>query len=104
MQTASIQKESRRWTTWLAFLLIAVFNYELTALGASTERLRQDLTMNRTLVGLHATFFAVGGNVPGPGGSRWSRRYGRRVVVSGGGLGMAAGAMLIVLGRAAPFT
>jgi MFS family permease len=99
MQTESIQDAPARGrTTWLAFLLIGLLNYMLTALGASTERLRQDLAVSRTLVGLHATFFATGMVLAGLAGDRLSRHFGRRLVVAAGASGLAAGALLIMAG------
>src|SRR2546428_1045416 len=82
-------------TTWLSFLLLSLFNFLLTSLGASTERLRQDLGLSRTLIGLHATLFAVGVIAAGLAGNRMSRRFGRRGVVAAGAGGMAAGALLL---------
>jgi MFS family permease len=100
MQTASIQRRSARdLTTWLAFLLIGLFNFLLTALGASTERLRHDLDLSRGLVGLHASCFAVGVVVAGLAGNRLSLRFGRDRVVTGGALGMAAAALLLAGAR-----
>ena len=104
MQTESIQMASRGGTTWLSFLLLSLFNFLLTSLGASTERLRQDLGLSRTLVGLHATLFAVGVILAGLAGNRMSRRFGRRVVVAAGAGGMAAGALLLAIGRTPAIT
>ena len=53
MQTESIQTASRDATTWLSFLLLSLFNFLLTALGASTERLRQDLGLSRKIGRAH---------------------------------------------------
>lgn len=98
MQTESIQRApALRWTKWLAFLLIGLFNYLLTALGASAERLRQDLGVSRSVVGLHATCFAAGIVVAGLAGDRLSRRFGRPPVVAAGAAGMAAAALLVAL-------
>jgi predicted MFS family arabinose efflux permease len=98
MPSASIQKPAGRGSaTWLAFLLTGLFNYMLTALGASSERLRSDLGVSRGLVGLHATCFAAGIVLAGLTGARLSRRYGRRPMIVGGAVGMAAGALLLAL-------
>jgi predicted MFS family arabinose efflux permease len=98
MRAASIQKPVERGsTTWLAYLLTGLFNYMLTALGASSERLRSDLGVSRGVVGLHATSFALGVILAGLTGERLSRRFGRRPVIVGGATGMAAGALLLAL-------
>ena len=104
-ETASIQKPvDRGSTTWLAFLLTGLFNYMLTALGTSSERLRSDLGVSRGVVGLHATAFAVGIVLAGLTGERLSRRYGRRPVIVGGAVGMAGGALLLALSHRALLT
>jgi MFS family permease len=102
MQTVSIQsRPAHDLTTWLAFLLIGLFNFVLTALGASTERLRRDLDVSRSLVGLHATCFAAGLVVTGLAGNRLNLRFGRDRVVAAGATGMAAAALLLAGGRTA---
>ncbi|MDQ6922246.1 MAG: hypothetical protein M3170_11665, partial [Candidatus Dormibacteraeota bacterium] len=77
-----MQKVSRGLTTWLSFLLLSLFNFLLTSLGASSERLRSELGLSRTQVGLHATVFAVGVIAAGLTANRMSRRFGRRAVVA----------------------
>ncbi|MDQ6743279.1 MAG: MFS transporter [Candidatus Dormibacteraeota bacterium] len=104
MQTESMQKVSRGLTTWLSFLLLSLFNFLLTSLGASSERLRSELGLSRTQVGLHATVFAVGVIAAGLTANRMSRRFGRRAVVAAGAGGMAAGALLLAAGRTPAMT
>jgi fucose permease len=84
--------------TWLAYLMLAYFAYLQAALGPLMPFLRDELNLNYTLAGLHFSAFALGMVLAGLSGDRLARRWGRWIVFWGGGAGMAAGALCLVLG------
>jgi MFS family permease len=55
------------------------------------------LALSYTVGGLHFSAFALGMILAGLSGDRFARRFGRRAVFWGGGLGMAAGVVWFVL-------
>jgi fucose permease len=90
--------------TWLAYLMLAYFAYLQAALGPLMPFLRAELNLNYTLAGLHFSAFALGMVLAGVTGDRFARRWGRWPVFWGGGAGMAAGALCLVLGRQVAIT
>jgi len=86
--------------TWLAYGLLAYFAYMQAALGPVMPFLRAELGLNYTLAGLHISAMAVGMILAGVTGAALAARLGRPAVFWGGGGGMAAGALLLVTGRA----
>jgi fucose permease len=90
--------------TWLAYLMLAYYAYLQAALGPLMPFLGAELDLNYTVRGYHLSGFAVGMILAGLTADRAARRFGRRAVFWGGGLGMGLGALLLVLGRAVPVT
>ncbi|MEJ2601406.1 MAG: hypothetical protein P8Z00_23975 [Anaerolineales bacterium] len=51
-------------STWLAYLLLAFYDYFLNVLGPMTPFLKGDLQRSYTASSLHFTAFAVGRRIP----------------------------------------
>ena len=85
--------------TWLAYAMLAYFAYTQATLGPLIPFLRDELDLNYTISGLHLSAFAVGMVLAGALGNRFAQRWGRSRVFWGGGAGMAAGAILFILGH-----
>ena len=90
--------------TWLAYFMLAYYAYFMAILGPLMPFLRAELNLNYTLAGLHFSAFALGMVLAGVTGDRFARRWGRWPVFWGGGAGMAAGALCLVLGRQVAIT
>jgi fucose permease len=90
--------------TWLAYGMLAYYAYLQAALGPLMPFLGAELNLNYTVRGYHLSGFAVGMILAGLMADRAARQFGRRAVFWGGGLGMALGALLLVVGRAVPVT
>jgi predicted MFS family arabinose efflux permease len=85
--------------TWLAYLMLAYFAYLQATLGPLMPFLRSELHMSYTVSGLHLSAFALGMALAGIIGDHLVRLWGRTRIFWGGGAGMAAGALLFILGH-----
>lgn len=83
--------------TWLAYLMLAYFSYVMAALGPLMPFLRAELNLSYTVAGLHVTAFALGMTLAGALSDWLADRFGRARLFWGGGLGMAAGALLLIV-------
>ncbi len=83
--------------TWLAYLMLAYYAYNLTIIGPLMPFLRAELNLSYTVTGLHLSAFALGMVLAGLSGDRLAQRYGRRKVFWGGGIGMAGGTVALIL-------
>lgn len=90
--------------TWLAYVLLGYYAYLQAAVGPLMAFLRTELHLNYTLEGLHFSAFAFGAILAGVSGDSVIRLLGRRRVFWGGGVGMAAGAIALIVGRQAVWT
>lgn len=90
--------------TWLAYWMLGYFGYTQAVLGPAMPFLRGELGLSFTVGGLHLTAFAAGMIVSGLGADGLVQRVGRAAVFWAGAAGMAAGALLIGVGRALPLT
>jgi MFS family permease len=91
--------------TWQAYLLMAYYSYLVNCLGPLAPFLRDELGLSYTVASLHLSGYALGTVLSGlllTGPA--IRRFGAYRVIWGGGLGMAAGALLVMFGRAAAVT
>lgn len=85
--------------TWLAYFVLAFYAYLQAALGPLMPFLRPELALSYTLAGLHVSAFAVGMIAAGLTADRIAQRFGRRRTLWAGVVGMAAGVLLLVVGR-----
>jgi MFS family permease len=83
--------------TWLAFGMLAFYNYLLSGLGPLMPSLREELAVSYTIASLHFSAFAVGMILAGLVGDRFVRRYGRRTVFWVGAAGLVAGAAALTI-------
>ncbi|MEW5959603.1 MAG: MFS transporter, partial [Chloroflexota bacterium] len=90
--------------TWLAYFMLAYYAYLQAALGPLMPFLRAELNLNYTVAGLHLSAFALGMIIAGLTAERLAHNWGRRRVFWGGGIGMAVGALLLVLNKLAILT
>ncbi len=84
--------------TWASYLLLGYFGYLQAVLGPVMPFLRHDLRLSYAAGGLHFSAFAAGMIVAGLTGARVMAWLGRPVVFWGGAVGMALGAVLVVVG------
>ncbi len=85
--------------TWLAYLMLGYYAYLQASLGPLMPFLSTELNLNYTISGLHFSAYALGMTLAGLSGERAAQRWGRRYTFWGGATGMAAGAMLLSVGR-----
>lgn len=85
--------------TWLAYFMLAYYAYLQALLGPLMPFVSAELNLTYTLSGLHLSAFALGMVLAGMLGDRVTERLGRWRTFWGGGLGMAAGALLFVTGQ-----
>jgi fucose permease len=86
--------------TWLAYFMLAYFAYLQTAtIGPLASFLRDELKLNYAEGALHGSAYAAGMILAGILGSTITRRWGRSATFWGGGAGMAAGALCLILGQ-----
>src|SRR5215813_7558427 len=85
--------------TWLAY-----YAYLQAALGPLIPFLREELTLNYTVAGLHASAFALGMVLAGLLGDRIAQRWGRKWTFWGGGAGMALGVFLFIAAQTPALT
>lgn len=93
------QPYRRSASTWLAYCMLGCFAFLEAVLGPLVSFLQADLRLNYTVVSLHGSAFALGSVLVGLAGERFIRRWGRRASFWGGVVGMAAGAVLLSVGR-----
>ncbi len=86
--------------TWLVYLLLACYAFVQAGLGPAMPFLRDEFRLSYTVGGLHPSALAAGTVVMGVVADRIIRRWGRQRSMWGGALGIALGALLLVLGRA----
>lgn len=96
---ATPQVFTRDRLTWLAYLALGYYAYLLNGLGPATPFLRNDLGLSYTLSSLHFSAFAAGILVAGASSSAITRAIGRRRTFWLGAWGMAAGTLLLLIGR-----
>lgn len=84
--------------TWLAYMLLAYFAYLQASLGPLMPFVRSELNLSYTIGGLHLSAFAVGMIGAGLSASSLAARYGRRMLFWGGAVGMALGALILIIG------
>jgi MFS family permease len=84
--------------TWLAYLLLGYFAYLQSALGPLMPFLRGELGLSYAVGALHLSAFALGMIGAGLSGARLATRWGRAAIFWGGAAGMAAGALLLMIG------
>ncbi|MBB2748029.1 UNVERIFIED_ORG: putative MFS family arabinose efflux permease [Microbispora rosea subsp. rosea] len=97
-------KVTRDSPTWLIYLQLATFATYLYGLSAALPLLRAELGVSQAVAGLHGTGMALGGIAGGLALPALTRRFGRRVVIWAGLIGMNAGVLLVAFGHALPFT
>jgi fucose permease len=80
------------------YAMLGYFAYLLNSLGPIMPLLRAEMGLSYTLASLHSSLYAVGILFASMLSERIVQRYGRRVALSSGVLGMAGGALLLVVG------
>ena len=100
----SQRKFQRTPTTWLAYLLLSFYAFMAAMFGPLLPSLRAELGMSYSLGGLHLSALAVGMILVGLAGNRLVARWGRIFTLRLAGLGAAAGALLLALGRQPAWT
>jgi fucose permease len=85
--------------TWLAYALLGYYGCLQTSVGPLMAFLRTELQLNYTIEGLHFSAWAFGAILAGINGDYAIRILGRRSVLWGGGAGMAAGAIALIMAR-----
>lgn len=93
---------TRTQTTWIAYILLAVYAYFLNILGPITPFLSAELNLSYTISSLHFSAFAVGILAVGMVGNIFIRHTGRQRALSIGAIGLGFGALLLTVGRS-PF-
>lgn len=91
------QRFLRERLTWASYWMLGYFAFLEAILGPLMPFIRGDLRLSYTLASLHFSAFALGAVVMGATADRISQRWGRRSAFWGGGIGMAAGALLVAL-------
>jgi len=91
-------------STWLAYLLLALYGYFLNILGPITPFLKDELGLSYTVSSLHFTAFAVGILLIGMAGHILIQRIGRWHALWLGAFGMAVSAIILITGRSAVLT
>jgi predicted MFS family arabinose efflux permease len=88
--------------TWLAYAMLAGLSYQQGILGPLMPFLRQSLNLTYTLGGVLVTAVALGMMLAGLSGGWIARRWGRRAMFWGGGLGFVAGSFGLALSPSFP--
>ena len=91
-------------STWLAYLLLALYGYFLNSLGPITPFLKDELKLSYTVSSLHFTAFAVGILLVGLCGHRLIRRVGRGRALWFGAFGITASVLGLVAGQSVMVT
>ena len=92
------ERITRDQFTWLTYLMLGYYSYFINGLGPVMPFLRTELGMSYTLSSLHFSAFAIGMLLAGLGTDRVVQRFGRRWTFWNGALGMAGGAIFLLLG------
>jgi fucose permease len=92
---------ARDSATWMTYGLVGFFAFMETVLGPIMPFLRRELDLGYAAASLHFSAFALGAVLLGFFGDRIVGRWGRRAALWGGAFGMAAGALLMILGQSA---
>jgi predicted MFS family arabinose efflux permease len=87
----------RERLTWLSYWMLGYYAFLEAVLGPLMPFMRGDLRMSYSLASLHFSAFALGAIVIGALADHITLRSGRRTAFWGGGIGMAAGALLVTL-------
>src|SRR6185503_2982221 len=90
--------------TWLAYFMLAYFTFTQAALGPLMPFLRTELNLSYTVTGFHLSAFALGMVLAGLTADRLAQSWGRWLVFWGGGIGMALGALGLILSHQAILT
>ncbi len=104
MSPATASAFVRDRLTWMAYFMLAYYAFTQAALGPLMPFLRSELHLSYTVTGFHLSAFALGMIVAGLTTDRLAQRWGRWVVFWGGGLGMALGAVGLILSSQAMLT
>lgn len=90
--------------TWLVFAMAGYYSFLLNALGPLLPFLRAEFGFSHTIGSLYFGTFALGMIAAGTVGDQVVRHLGRRRTFWVGGLGLAAGALILATGKQAPVT
>ncbi len=90
--------------TWLAYLMLAYYAYLEAVLGPLMPFLRAELDLDYTTAGFHFSAFALGLVAAGLTGDRFAARWGRGRLFWTGGIGMAVGGLLLIVGQLVAIT
>ncbi len=93
------QTFTRTRSTWIAYILLALYSYFLNILGPITPFLHDEFHLSFTVSSLYFSAFAVGMLLAGLAGHLVIGRLGRARALSLGALGLGLGALLLVAGR-----
>ncbi|HEY1390747.1 MAG TPA: MFS transporter [Ktedonobacterales bacterium] len=103
-KTIAPQRFLRERLTWVSYWMLGYFAFLDAVLGPLMPFIRGDLRLSYTLASLHFSAFALGAVAMGILADRLTQRWGRRAAFWGGGLGMAAGTLLVALSPVAAGT
>lgn len=95
-----VHRHAMVWT-WVGAYTVLTVSLGLTGILAE---LRDELGLSDTVTSLHGSFFGWGLLLGGLTGNRLIDRVGRRPIVLGGLVGMAAGSVILALGQIAAMT
>ncbi len=95
---------TRDRTTWLCYLLLAVYAWFLYGFGPVVPLLGDEQGVSRSVAALHGTALAAGTVIAGLTGPRVVKRFGRGVSLWGGAWGMCLGVAVLVTAPATPGT
>ncbi len=101
VEAASAVALRRDAATWFAYLLLAFFTFLLNIQGNILPFLQVELGLGYGTAALHSSAIAAGMILTGLTGERVIGRVGRAAALATGGLGAAAGAVLLCLAPAA---
>src|SRR3954452_2079480 len=90
--------------TWTVYLVLSWFAYLQAAPGLVITHLRDELALSYSVGGLHVAAFAAGSMLAGVISARIERALGRRRLLWSAAALMAAGAVVLTLGRVAGVT
>ncbi len=90
--------------TWLAYLMLAFFTFVPSVFGPIMPFLRQDLSLSYAQGGLYMTALSAGMILTGLFGDRFAHRFGRRLTLWCGAVGIALAALCLALARSFPLT
>lgn len=84
--------------------MLGFYAYMQSVLGPLIPFLRDELSLNYTVAGLHSSAFALGMILAGVSGEIVSNRVGHRLLFWSGGLGMCLGGIILTIGQSAMIT